>query len=70
MTSTSSFAGRMNFWNRSNTIGAYGIIEIAGDVFKVNGKAVKLKGVNRHDFHPRMGFFRRQPDDGERYPAD
>ena len=32
-------------------------IEIAGDVFKVNGKAVKLKGVNRHDFHPRMGFF-------------
>lgn len=24
MTSTSSFAGRMNFWNRSNTIGAYG----------------------------------------------
>lgn len=28
-----------------------------GDVFKVNGKAVKLKGVNRHDFHPRMGFF-------------
>ncbi len=32
-------------------------IEIAGDVFKVNGKAVKLKGVKRHYFHPRMGFF-------------
>ena len=47
----------MNFWNRSNTIGAIRKIEIAGDVFKVNGKAVKLKGVNRHDFHPRMGFF-------------
>ena len=32
-------------------------IEIAGDVFKVNGKAIKLKGVNRHDYHPRTGFF-------------
>lgn len=32
-------------------------IEIEGDIFKVNGKAIKLKGVNRHDFHPRMGFF-------------
>lgn len=32
-------------------------VEIVGDVFKVNGKAIKLKGVNRHDFHPRMGFF-------------
>ena len=32
-------------------------IEIVGDVFKINGKAIKLKGVNRHDYHPRTGFF-------------
>lgn len=32
-------------------------IEIVGDIFKVNGKAIKLKGVNRHDYHPRTGFF-------------
>lgn len=32
-------------------------IEITGDVFKVNGKAIKLKGVNRHDYHPRTGFY-------------
>lgn len=32
-------------------------IEIIGDVFKVNGKAIKLKGVNRHDYHPRTGFY-------------
>lgn len=32
-------------------------IEIVGDVFKVNGKAIKLKGVNRHDYHPRTGFY-------------
>ncbi len=32
-------------------------IEITGDIFKVNGKAIKLKGVNRHDYHPRTGFY-------------
>lgn len=32
-------------------------IEIVGDIFKVNGKATKLKGVNRHDYHSRTGFF-------------
>lgn len=30
-------------------------IEIRGDVFYINGKAVKLKGVNRHEQHPRTG---------------
>ncbi|HLP18059.1 MAG TPA: glycoside hydrolase family 2 TIM barrel-domain containing protein, partial [Bacteroidota bacterium] len=30
-------------------------IEVRGDVFFVNGKAVKLKGVNRHEQHPRTG---------------
>lgn len=30
-------------------------IEVVGEQLKVNGKAIKLKGVNRHDFHPRTG---------------
>lgn len=30
-------------------------IEVAGEVFKINGKNVKLRGVNRHDHHPRTG---------------
>lgn len=30
-------------------------IEIDGEVFKINGKPVKLKGVNRHEFLPRSG---------------
>src|ERR1035437_5357841 len=30
-------------------------IEVKGDLFKINGRAVKLKGVNRHEQHPRTG---------------
>ena len=30
-------------------------VEISGVVFMVNGKAVKLQGVNRHDTHPDLG---------------
>ncbi len=30
-------------------------VEIQGDLFKVNGQLVKLKGVNRHEHHPRTG---------------
>lgn len=30
-------------------------IAVKGDVFYINGKAVKLKGVNRHEQHPRTG---------------
>lgn len=30
-------------------------IEVKGDVFHINGKAVKLKGINRHEQHPRTG---------------
>ena len=30
-------------------------IEVRGEVFKINGKNVKLKGVNRHEHHPRTG---------------
>ncbi|WP_198314235.1 glycoside hydrolase family 2 TIM barrel-domain containing protein [Alkalitalea saponilacus] len=32
-------------------------IEIVGDVLKVNGKAIKMKGINRHDHHPRTGRY-------------
>lgn len=32
-------------------------VEVVGGVFKVNGKNVKLRGVNRHDHHPRTGRF-------------
>jgi len=30
-------------------------VKIDGVVFKINGKPVKVKGVNRHEHHPRMG---------------
>lgn len=30
-------------------------IEVIGEVFKINGVNVKLKGVNRHEHHPRTG---------------
>ncbi len=32
-------------------------IEVRGEVFYINGKAVKLKGVNRHEHHPRTGKY-------------
>ena len=32
-------------------------VECVGEVFKVNGKNVKLRGVNRHDHHPRTGRY-------------
>ncbi len=32
-------------------------VECVGEVFKINGKNVKLRGVNRHDHHPRTGRF-------------
>jgi len=32
-------------------------IEIDGEIFKINGQPVKLKGVNRHEFHPRTGGY-------------
>lgn len=32
-------------------------VEVVGDVLKINGKNVKLRGVNRHDHHPRTGRF-------------
>lgn len=31
-------------------------VEIQGNVFKINGKPVILKGINRHDFHPEYGW--------------
>ena len=32
-------------------------VEVIGDVFKINGKNVKLRGVNRHDHHPKTGRY-------------
>ncbi|MBQ4407993.1 MAG: beta-galactosidase [Bacteroidales bacterium] len=32
-------------------------VEIIGEVFKINGKNVKLRGVNRHDHHPITGRY-------------
>lgn len=32
-------------------------IEISGEIFKINGHHVKLKGVNRHEHHPRTGRY-------------
>lgn len=32
-------------------------IEVEGEILKINGKAIKLKGVNRHDHHPRTGRY-------------
>jgi len=32
-------------------------IRVDGQLLKINGKAIKLKGVNRHDFHPRTGRY-------------
>ncbi|MDE6340758.1 MAG: DUF4981 domain-containing protein [Muribaculaceae bacterium] len=30
-------------------------VETDGEIFKINGRNVKLRGVNRHDHHPRTG---------------
>ncbi|EES72609.1 glycoside hydrolase, family 2 [Paenibacillus sp. oral taxon 786 str. D14] len=30
-------------------------VEITDGIFRINGRAVKLKGVNRHDSHPELG---------------
>ena len=32
-------------------------VETIGEIFKINGKNVKLRGVNRHDHHPRTGRY-------------
>jgi beta-galactosidase len=32
-------------------------VECIGEVFKINGENVKLRGVNRHDHHPRTGRY-------------
>lgn len=32
-------------------------VEVIGEMFKINGKNVKLRGVNRHDHHPRTGRY-------------
>ena len=32
-------------------------VEVVGEVFKINGQNVKLRGVNRHDHHPKTGRY-------------
>ncbi len=32
-------------------------VEVVGEVFKINDKNVKLRGVNRHDHHPKTGRY-------------
>ncbi len=32
-------------------------VDVVGEVFKINGKNVKLRGVNRHDHHPVTGRY-------------
>ena len=32
-------------------------VDVIGEVFKINGKNVKLRGVNRHDHHPLTGRY-------------
>ena len=32
-------------------------VVVEGEIFKINGRAVKLKGVNRHEHHPRTGRY-------------
>ena len=32
-------------------------VEVVGEVFKIDGKNVKLRGVNRHDHHPKTGRY-------------
>lgn len=32
-------------------------VTVDGELFRINGKLVKLKGVNRHEHHPRTGRF-------------
>ena len=49
--------------NKGNTIEHFDYhfgmkrVEIVGEVFKINGKNVKLRGVNRHDHHPKTGRY-------------
>lgn len=40
-------------------------VEIQGDVFTLNGRKLKLRGVNHHDTHPKNGYTM-SPDDIER----
>lgn len=53
---------RMNLKNDNGEIAEtihwrFGVkkVEVNGELFSINGKAVKLKGVNRHEHHPRTG---------------
>lgn len=44
------------FLDRREVIFGFKKIEIENGIFKLNGKPIKFKGVNRHEFHPDYGF--------------
>ena len=45
-----------NFLDRREIVFGFKRVEIKDGVFLLNGKPIKLMGVNRHDFHPDHGF--------------
>jgi beta-galactosidase len=45
-----------NFLDRREIVFGFKRVEIKEGVFLLNGKPIKLMGVNRHDFHPDHGF--------------
>ena len=51
--------GRKNSKDDEHFENHFGVkrVECVGEVFKINGKNVKLRGVNRHDHHPVTGRY-------------
>lgn len=45
-----------NFIDRREVVFGFKKVEIKNGVFLLNGKSIKFKGVNRHEFHPDYGF--------------
>lgn len=45
-----------NFLDKREVIFGFKKVEIKNGIFTLNGKPIKLKGVNRHEFHPDYGF--------------
>ena len=52
-----SLRGRRNAIERFQNHLGVRRVEMVGEVMKINGRPVKLKGVNRHDHHPRTGRY-------------
>lgn len=52
---TSLYKGDEEIMSVRNFIG-FKTIKITKDIFTVNGKKIKIKGVNHHDTHPKKGY--------------